>query len=122
MDQELLDWIRKNSKSLTLDDGESVEVVYQGRKIGANPFDPEKEIIFYKMQVSIGGAEMVKIFRSASLKAARFFAGIAEGSKVRMTRHGTGTETKYEYEEVGGTLKVEDEPEEKPGFDGDPAF
>jgi len=118
----LSDWAKKNSKSLTIDDGESVEIVYQGHKIGVSPFDPEKEIVFYKVQVNIAGEDMVKIFKSASLKAARFFDGIAEGSRVKITRHGTGTETKYEYEEVGGTLKVEDEPEEKPGFDGDPAF
>ena len=113
MDQELLDWVKKNSKSLTIEDGESVEVAYHGKKIGVNPFDQEKEIVFYRVELIIADQAMFKVFKSASLKAARFFAEVEIGSRVKITRHGTGTDTRYEYEEIGGTKRVEDKVDEE---------
>ncbi len=79
--------------------------MYQGFKTGVSPFDPEKEIAFYKFLVMQDGEEAVKIFKSASGKAARFFDELAVGTRVKLTRHGKGSETKYDFEVVGGGAK-----------------
>ena len=104
---ELGDWAKKNSKALILDDGESVEATYLGFKIGVNPFDDEKEIAFYKLEVVQDGETLTKTFKSASARAARFFDGLEKGTRVRITRHGLQNETKYEFAVVGAEGRPE---------------
>lgn len=104
---QLGDWAKKNSKTLILDDGETVEVVYEGFKIGVNPFDPEKEIVFYRLKLDGLDGPMAKAFKSTSGKAARFFDGIEFGTKVKITRHGVGNETKYEFAVLGAEITEE---------------
>ena len=65
----------------------------------------EKEIAFYKLVVLQDGEEAVKTFKSASGKAARFFDEVALGTRIKITRHGKGSETKYDFEVVGGGTK-----------------
>ena len=78
-----------------------MEVAFLGYKIGPNPFDPEKEIAFYKLMVNQDGQDVAKMFKSASGRAARFFDEIKIGTRITMTRHGTGSNTKYEFSVVG---------------------
>lgn len=82
-----------------------MEVVYGGFKITANPFDAEKEIAFYKLTIELPGGSMVKTFKSASGRAARFFDTLKIGTPVKITRHGVGSETKYEFSVVGSEAK-----------------
>ena len=98
---ELAAWAKKNSKTLILDDGETVEAEYQGHKITVSPFDPEKEIVLYKLKIDTLDGPQVKAFKSASGHAARFFDELLLGIKVKITRHGKGTETKYEFSVIG---------------------
>ena len=88
---ELADWVRRNSKFLQLADGESVEGTYEGYKISANNFDPEKERVVYKL--SIDGQS--KYFQSAAASVARFFDLLPVGSSVKITRAGLKMDTKY---------------------------
>ena len=97
---ELKDWAKKNSKTLTLEDGEVVEVSYEGFKIGASPYDPEKEIVFYRVGVIQEGEKVVKAFKTSSGKAARFFDTCQIGRNVRISRKGTGNATTYEFDTV----------------------
>ena len=91
---ELQDYIKRNSKTVMLKDGETIEVVYRGFKIGANRFDPEKESVYYSLETEFG----VKSFQSGALGLANIFDNISEGSKIRLTRHGEGNKTKYKVE------------------------
>ena len=111
---QLSDWAKKNSKTLILDDGETVEAVYQGYKIGVNPFDVEKEIAFYKLTIKQDGEDATKVFKSTSGKAARFFDELKPGARVKITRHGKGAETKYEFDELDGTGTVKAGEEDEP--------
>ena len=110
---QLSDWAKKQSKTIILEDGEVLTAVYQGFKIGANPFDPEKEIVFYRLTILQDGEEVTKLFKSTSGKAARFFDACPVGTKVRLNRHGTGSETTYDFDVVNGTAARE------PGEDDD---
>ena len=110
---ELADWAKKNSKTLILDDGESVDVVYQGFKVSVNQFDPEKEIVFYKLQIDTLDGIQTKAFKSASGRAARFFDKLTHGTRVKITRHGTGTDTKYEFAAIGAEGAQEQAPEDE---------
>lgn len=111
---ELSGWAKKQSKTLILDDGETVGVIYQGYKIVPNPFDIEKEIVVYQVEVEQDGNQVVKAFRSSSGKAARFFDEIKKGAKIRITRKGQGNDTKYEFAEVGGDKQIQGQQEETP--------
>lgn len=90
---DLQDFKRKNSRFLTLADGEEIVGKYEGYKITENPFDPDKETVNYFLVMD--GEK--KVFRSGSNKAAGFFDGVAVGEVVSIKRIGTGRDTKYEY-------------------------
>jgi len=74
-----------------LGDGESVEGTYEGYKISANNFDPEKERVVYKLTVE----GQTKYFQSAAASVARFFDLLPVGSSVKITRAGLKMDTKY---------------------------
>jgi len=110
---ELQDYIKRNSKTITLKDGETVEVVYKGYKIGANKYDPEKESVYYTLGTDFGD----KTFQSGALGLANIFDSIKKETRIRLTRHGEGNKTKYNIEEevdgdwvaVGRPAELEDE-------------
>ena len=93
---ELQEYIKRNSRTIFLKDGEKLETVYQGFKIGANRFDPEKESIYYNFETEYG----IKQFQSGSIGLAKIFDSIEKGEKIRLTRHGEGNKTKYTIERV----------------------
>lgn len=88
---ELSDYAKRNSQFVKLEDGESLEAVYRGFKVGANPFDPDKEVVSYKLETEYG----VKTLRSAATALARLLDKVKEGSEIRITRSGKSTQTKY---------------------------
>ena len=88
---ELSDYAKRNSQFVKLEDGESLEAIYRGFKVGANPFDPEKEVVSYRLETEYG----TKTLRSAATALARLFDKVQEGSEVKITRSGTGNQTKY---------------------------
>jgi len=92
---ELQDYIKRNSKTISLKDGESVEVIYKGYKIGANKYDPEKETVYYTLGTKYGD----KIFQSGALSLANIFDSIKKGAKIKLTRTGEGNKTKYSIKE-----------------------
>jgi len=100
---ELQDYIGRNSKTIMLKDGESIEAIYREYTIGANKFDPEKETVYYKLETEYG----VKTFSSSALGLARLFDIITEGTAIRLTREGEGNKTRYTLEKKEGDLYVE---------------
>lgn len=99
----LQDYVKRNSKTVMLKDGESIEATYRGYQVGANKYDPEKETVYYKLELPEYG---VKMFSSAALGLAKLFDGIKEGTEIKLTREGEGTKTKYLLEKKDGGLWV----------------
>jgi hypothetical protein len=88
---ELKDFAKDNSKYITFEDGEAFEGVFEGwKKVLKDSFGEEKEYIRYK----ING----KTFDSMSGSLANQMDGVPSGTKVRITRTGKGTDTKYTVE------------------------
>jgi len=107
---DLSDFAKRNSQFISLADGESVEVVFKGFKIGANTYQPDKEVVMYQFETEYG----LKTLRSGACGLARLFDNIQKGSKVRLTRHGLGNQTSYkvEIEQDGEWVIVGKEKEE----------
>jgi hypothetical protein len=90
---ELKDWGMKNSKFLRFSDGDSYEGIFQGHKlIVKDSFGEEKEVVRYK----IDG----RTFDSQSISLADQMDSIQIGDKIRLTRFGAGTDTKWSVEKI----------------------
>lgn len=93
---KLADRAKQLNPYIQLEDGESVTGIYQGWKEVANNFDPEKSQFQYT--VIVEGEK--KYFKSGSLKIAAIFDNFKEGDTVKITRKGSGTNTKYDIDGV----------------------
>ncbi len=91
---ELTDYVKRNSKTFTLQDGDSAIATYRGYKIGANKYDPEKEAVYYQLETEFG----IKTFQSSALVLANTLYKIPKGTEVRITRTGEGNKTTYAIE------------------------
>ena len=89
---ELTNWAKETSPFIRLQDGESLEAVYNGYKIIPSRLDPDKETVQYKLGE--------KYFESSSGALAKQFDEIKEGTKIKITRQGTGNKTKYILEKL----------------------
>lgn len=98
---KLADWTQKTSKFLKLQDGESVKVFYRGFKEVTSSFDPDKEMIRYKLDTPFGD----KLWDTSAKNVALFFDEVEEGTQVEITRHGTDRDTKFELSLVGKDKK-----------------
>ena len=92
MEKTLHDYVKDNSKFLRLDNGESFEGTYVGFKVTGSRFDPGKETVVYKVKYD-DGKEV--FFQTASIAVAKLFSKFRGGEKIRITRTGSGTNTKY---------------------------
>lgn len=93
-DKTLSQFVKDNSKFLRLADGESFDGSYVGYKITTNNFDPDKEMVVYKLRYADDGKEV--FWQTASCAVARLFSKFKGGEKIIITRHGALTKTKYE--------------------------
>ena len=110
MSSDLQDYVKRNSKTFSLKDGEFAEVTYRGYKIGANKFDPEKESVYYQFETEYG----VKTFQSGALSLANLFDTIEKDTEIRITREGEGNKTKYFVEKkIDGQFVAADTVEEE---------
>ena len=91
---ELSSFAKRNSQFISLTDGESIEATYKSFKIGANTYQPDKEVVMYQFETEYG----LKTLRSGACGLARLFDNIQKGSKIRLTRHGMGNQTSYNVE------------------------
>lgn len=98
---ELKDFANKISKYLMLGDKESVEVIFQGFKFGENPYNTEEKTVFYSFGISQDGENVTKILKSRAQRTMRDLDPIPIGSKVKITRYGTGPrDTEYKIEKI----------------------
>lgn len=114
-DKTLSQFVKDNSKFLRLGDGECFDGVYVGYKITTNNFDPDKEMVVYKLKYADDGKEV--FWQTASCAVARLFSKFKGGEKIIIKRHGDGTKTKYEIKSPDVQIsKDELEPDEEVPF------
>jgi hypothetical protein len=106
MSDSLKKFVKDNSKFLMLGDGETFLGTYKGFKVMPNSYDPEKEIVCYKLTYE-DGKDIY--WKTASLKVANIIADIPVGGKIKITRHGKDTDTKYDVSSPDVTKGVKDE-------------
>jgi len=92
MTETLKDFVKNNSKFLRLGNGESFVGIYKGYKITQNNFDPDKQMVVYKLAYP-DGKEI--FWQSSATSVARTLAEFKGGEKIVITRHGEGQKTKY---------------------------
>ncbi len=88
---QLSDWTKENSQFFKLEDGESATVVFKGFEFAKSTFDPDRPIVRYTLKTPHG----VKLWDSSAQGIAKFFDTIKNGQTIKITRMGTGTDTKY---------------------------
>lgn len=87
------DFAKRNSKFIKIDDGESVEGIFGGSKaVLKDSFGEEKEVMRYKLDN--------KTFDSMSGSLAVQMDEVSVGQKIRISRTGKSTETKYLVEKI----------------------
>ena len=92
---DLKDWSDKHSKYIKLKDGESFEGVYGGWKnVIKDAFGEEKETVRY----TIDG----KTLDSSSVGLSRQMAEVKVGDKIKITRSGSGPDTRYKVDKLNG--------------------
>ena len=93
MSKSLNEFVKDNSKFLKIDDGETFEGNYLGYKVATSQYDPDKEVVIYQLEFPDGK----KVFwQTGSTAVARVISNFKGGEKIKITRHGTGTGTKYD--------------------------
>lgn len=88
---KLKDWAEEQSSFVTLEDGESITVVYKGYKVVPNSFDPDKTTVQYVLEID--GKR--KFWSTGSAKVARALDALKEGTEITIRREGEGPNTKY---------------------------
>jgi len=91
---KLSDWVDEKSDFLVIVDGESTKVIFLGYELTKSTFG--KETVRYKFDTEFGE----KYWDSSAKNIALFFDKLKKGQKVRITRTGEGTDTKYKPELV----------------------
>lgn len=88
---KLADWAKENSQFLKIQDGESVEVVFKKSEFILSVFDKDKQTVRYTFETGYGE----KNWDTSAGYVALFFDEVKAGQKVKITREGEGTKTKY---------------------------
>jgi len=95
---QLKKWSDKNSKFVKIEDGQTIEAVFEGYKIITSHFDSDREVIRYLLKID----DTVKPWETGASTVAVFFDTVQPGEKVRITRHGTGKNTTFECQTIKG--------------------
>lgn len=97
MSKDLKDFVVNNRKFLKLEDGETVKAVYHGYKIIPNRFDPEKEVVSYRLTIDGMDKDKVINWECGRADVAEQMESIPVRSTIVISRSGAGTsDTKYD--------------------------
>lgn len=88
---KLNDWVKETSPFLKFESGDAIHGVYTGYQMIADPFNPDKEKVRYKIEV----AGKTKYFDSANSRIAMTFDNIAIGEEVIIAATGEGMKRRY---------------------------
>ena len=101
---ELGNFAKQQSAFLKLNSGEKIEAVYLGYKIMQSPFDPDKEIVSYKLETEWG----VKSWNTGSSYIAQAFDTISLKSRIRILKQGEGQQARYQITLLDGNKVAEE--------------
>lgn len=90
---DLSNYVKNNSKFLSIQDGETVTLIYKGFSIIPDRFNPGKETVSYLFQDTETGRTLP--WNKSSNKVALQFSKIGTGETVAITRIGEGVATNY---------------------------
>lgn len=93
MSDDLKKFIKGNQKFLSVQDGETVTVVYKGYSIIPDRFNPGKDTVSYQFEDPETGKKLP--WNKGSNKIAIQMSNIKVGETLTITRFGEGMETKY---------------------------
>lgn len=85
--KDLNQFAKDNQKFLKLGDGESFKGFYIGYSIGVSRFDPEKEVVNYKLRYE--DSEKSIFWGSSRSDVAMTFSKIKPGTLIKIVRYGT---------------------------------
>lgn len=98
---ELADEAKKRSVYLMLGDGESVIAIYRGFKFVPDSYNPtEPDIAQFKLEID----GEIKYYKSRSAKIMFVFDKVKEGQGVKISRAGTGQNTRWQVEPIAGVM------------------
>lgn len=101
--KDLNQFAKDNQKFLKLMDGESFVGNYLGYTIGISRFDPEKEVVNYKLRYQ--NSEKTIFWSSSRSDVAMMFAKFKPGTLIRITRYGTDkNNTTYKISQVNDAV------------------
>lgn len=99
--KDLDSYIKQNMKFLTIEDGESVQLIYKGYSIIPDRFKGG-ETISYLFQYP--DSEKTISWNKGSSRIAREMKKMAPGDLLQITRNGVGFETKYRIVSMGNKV------------------
>lgn len=101
--KDLNQFAKDNQKFLKLGDGESFRGFFVGYTIGISRFDPEKEVVNYKLKYEDG--EKTIFWGSSRSDVASIFAKIKPGTLIKITRAGSDkSNTSYKITPINEAL------------------
>lgn len=92
----LREYVKNKRKYIKLTDGETITATYQGYDFVPSKFNADEEIVRYKLEVD----GEVKPWDTSATSVADEFSNIEPGQSISITRHGSGTNTKYEVSQL----------------------
>lgn len=99
---DLSNYVKNNSKFLSIQDGETVTMIYKGFSIIPDRFNPGKDTVSYLLQDPITGKSIP--WTKSSNKVALQMNKINTGETITITRMGEGMGTVYRIKTVGKAL------------------
>jgi hypothetical protein len=109
---DLSKYVKNNSKFLSIQDGESVTMIYKGFSIIPDRFNPGKETVSYLFQDPESGKSIP--WTKSSNKVAIQMNKINVGETISITRSGEGMGTAYKIKVVNSKPQAYSEPDESP--------
>jgi hypothetical protein len=111
---DLNQYVKNNSKFLSIQDGETVTMVYKGFEIIADRFNPGKQTVSYLLQDPDTGKAIP--WTKSSNKVAAQMAKIEVGDTITIMRIGEGMGTVYKIKAIKErkVLSNVQEPDETP--------
>ena len=117
--KSLNDYVKLNSKFLSIPDGESVILIYKGYSIVPDKFKPGSETVSYLFVEPETGRGLP--WNKSSNKIALEMKKVEIGQMVRITRFGDGFDTKYKIQVISQSIATtktmgtsQQEPDETP--------
>lgn len=97
-DNDLENFIKQNAKFLSIQEGQTVMLIYKGYTIVDDRFNPGKKVVSYLFQWP--GTDKNVPWNKASSKVAAEMIRYGAGDTLEITRIGSGPQTNYKIRKI----------------------